>query len=143
MDSEDRGVVFYLSGKLEIGRTEEGCWRTLFPHGPPIKEPRRLTQGNVPPLIMQSDTTQTVLLIPADLGPVENYDPTVPLGRITSLRAGGLYLRATVDEMLQIIRLCEGLEENHRELLRDTKAQYDKWVNWLGLFRIVTIASLA
>ncbi|KAG8214205.1 hypothetical protein J3R82DRAFT_10998 [Butyriboletus roseoflavus] len=77
---------------------------------------------------MQSDTAQTVLLIAADLGSVENYDPTVPLGRITtkgSLDAGGLYLRATLNEMLQILRLCEGLEENHRELLRETKAQYD------------------
>lgn len=78
---------------------------------------------------MQSDTPQTVLLFPADLGSVENYDPTVPLGRITdkgSLHTGGLYLRATLEQMLQIHRLCQSLEENHRELLRETKAQYDK-----------------
>lgn len=78
---------------------------------------------------MQSDTTQMHLLLQADLGSVENYDPTVPLGRLTakgSLHTGGLYLRATLDEMLQIKHLCESLEENHRELLRDTKAQFDR-----------------
>lgn len=95
---------------------------------------------------MQSDTDQMVLLLAGDLGSVENYDPTVPLGRLTakgSLHAGGVYLRATLDEMLQIKTMCESLEENHRELLRDTKAQFVKWVNWRNSFRIVTLFSLA
>lgn len=80
---------------------------------------------------MQSDNTQTVLLIPADLGSVENYDPTIQLERITAkrpLHAGEIYLQATLNEMVQIVRLCKSVEENHRELLRETKAQFDKWV---------------
>ena len=84
---------------------------------------------------MQSDNTQRVLFIdcniPADLGSIEANDPTAQLEKSTakdSLHAGDIYLRATLNEMVQIIRLCKSLEENHRELLRDTKAQYDKWV---------------
>jgi hypothetical protein len=78
---------------------------------------------------MQSDNTQTVLILPADLGSIETNDPTIQLKKITvkdSLEAGDIYLRATLNEMLEIIRLCKSLEENYRELLRDTKAQYDK-----------------
>lgn len=90
---------------------------------------------------MQSDDIQTLLIILADLGSVENYDPTLQPKATTAkdpLRAGGLYLQATLHEMVKIIRLCKSLEENHCDLLRDTKAQYDKWVYWRSLFRIVT-----
>ena len=79
---------------------------------------------------MQSDNAQSVFLIPGDIGSVEDYfDPTAPSPKITSkgsLYTGGLYLRAALKEMHQILRLCEDLQENHRELLRETKAQYDK-----------------
>lgn len=95
---------------------------------------------------MQSDNTQTVLLIPADLGSVGNYDPTVQLERITAkdaLHAGDIFLRATLNEMAQIVNLCKSLEENHLELLRETKAQYDKWVYWRNFFPVVTHASSA
>ncbi|KAF8444988.1 hypothetical protein L210DRAFT_3643154 [Boletus edulis BED1] len=62
----------------------------------------------------------------------ENYDYDLPieLERVTgksksNLYAGGLFLRATLNEILQILKLCKELEEDHRDLLRDTTAQYD------------------
>lgn len=79
---------------------------------------------------MQSDNTRPVLLISGDFGLVEDFfDPTVLPRKFTSkgsLHTGGLYLRAALNEMHRILRLCEDLQENHRELLRETKAQYDK-----------------
>ena len=78
---------------------------------------------------MQSHNTQAVLLIKADLGPVEDYDLPIQLEKITtkgSLQAGEVFLRATLNEMVQIVYLCKSLEENHRDLLQATKAQYDE-----------------
>jgi hypothetical protein len=79
---------------------------------------------------------ETVLL-PVDLGSVDNYDPTVfPLARVTgkgSLHTGHLFLQATLDEMLKIRELSKEQASNP-ELLRDTKAQFDEWVHvpwWL------------
>lgn len=78
---------------------------------------------------MQSDNTQAVLLIPADLGLVGDYNLPIQLEKITtkdSLQAGEVFLRATLNEMVQIVYLCKSLEENHRDLLRETKALYDR-----------------
>ena len=40
-----------------------------------------------------------------------------------SLPAGRLYLRAALDEMIKIRSMSKILDENHRDLLRETKAQ--------------------
>ena len=95
---------------------------------------------------MQSDNTLPELLILGGNGSLESFDPTAPPGKINtkdSLHRGNLYLRATLKEMEHIRRLCESLEENHRELLQGTKARYFRQVDWRGLFRIVTFASPA
>jgi len=80
-------------------------------------------------LIMPTDVPQAqTVLLTSDLGSVGNYDPTTPLAIVTSkesLLAGRLYLRATLDEMIRIRAMSKRLHEDHHDLLRDTKAQYD------------------
>lgn len=80
---------------------------------------------------MQSDNTQTVLLLPVDLGLAidGDYDPVTQLDKNTAkdpLRVGDVYLQATLKEMFHIAHLCKTLEEDYRELICGTKAQYDK-----------------
>lgn len=78
---------------------------------------------------MQSDNTQPELLILGGNGSLEIFDPTatpVKIDAKNSLHRGNLYLRAALKEMEHIRHLCENLEENHRELLRGTKAMYFK-----------------
>ncbi|KAN0084564.1 hypothetical protein V8E55_008068 [Tylopilus felleus] len=77
---------------------------------------------------MQPDNT---LLIPADFGLVlnEDYDPVARLSRNAAkdrLRVGEVYLQATVTEMFRTALLCKGLEEDYRELIRETKGRYDR-----------------
>ena len=40
-----------------------------------------------------------------------------------SLPAGRLYLRAALDEIIKIRSMSKILDENHRDLVRETKAQ--------------------
>ncbi|KAF8134316.1 hypothetical protein EV363DRAFT_1561526 [Boletus edulis] len=84
-------------------------------------------------VLYRTPRTQTIaeLYLSGDLGLVENYDLPIELERVTgksksNLYAGDLFLRAALNEILQILNLCEQLEEDHRDLLRDTTAQYDK-----------------
>jgi hypothetical protein len=77
---------------------------------------------------MSTDDPQTVLLT-SELGSVGNFDPTIPLAIVTTnypLLTGRLYLRATLDEMIKIRSMSKSLDENHRDLLRDTKARVDE-----------------
>ena len=70
------------------------------------------------------------MLLTSDLGSVGNYDPTLPLRAMVtdkeSLLAGRLYLRAALDEMINIRTMSKRLHEDHHDLLRDTRAQYDQ-----------------
>jgi hypothetical protein len=80
------------------------------------------------PLIVSINDPQTVLLT-SDLGSVQNYGPTAPLAMVTdkgSLLAGRLYLRATLDEMIRIRSLSRSLDEDPRDLLRETRSKYDQ-----------------
>ena len=72
-----------------------------------------------------TDDPQTMLFT-SDLGSVGNYDPTIPLAVVTakdSLLSGRLYLRATLDEIIKIRSMSKSTDENHRDLVRETKAQ--------------------
>ena len=74
---------------------------------------------------MSTDDPQTVFL-ESDLGSVGKYDPTIPLAVVTAkdpLLAGRLYLRATLDELIKIRSMSKNLDENYRDLVRETKAQ--------------------
>ncbi|KAF8836450.1 hypothetical protein BDN67DRAFT_1014673 [Paxillus ammoniavirescens] len=76
---------------------------------------------------MPTNSPETVLL-PLDLGSVDDYDlSTLSLARYTrkgSIHTGHLFLRATLREMLKIYKLS-GDTQSNRELLRETKSQYD------------------
>lgn len=75
------------------------------------------------------DSDPQTVLFTSDLGSVGNHDPTVPLARVIakgSLNSGRLYLRATLNEMIKIRNLAKSLDENHHDLLRETRAQYDE-----------------
>jgi len=43
-----------------------------------------------------------------------------------SLAAGKVFLQFTLKEMLQIAHLCKSMEENHRPIIKETKARYYK-----------------
>ncbi|KAF9232660.1 hypothetical protein BU15DRAFT_80964 [Melanogaster broomeanus] len=78
---------------------------------------------------MLSNNARTVLL-PLDLGSVENYDSTVfPLTRFEangSIHTGQLFLQATLQEMLKIHELSENLNsESNQELLQQAKDAYN------------------
>lgn len=81
---------------------------------------------------MSTHAPQTLLLQSTHLGLVKNHDPRASLVRINAkntLKAGRLYLRATLDEMIKIRALSKSLPapvNNHRDLLRQTKAGYDR-----------------
>ena len=71
----------------------------------------------------------TLLFTSGGLGLAGNYDSRslVKLVDKGSLLAGRIFLRATLDEMVKIRSMSRSTgDENHRELLRETKEQYDE-----------------
>ena len=78
---------------------------------------------------MTSDDLQTLLFTSGGLGLAGNYDSRslVKLVDKGSLLAGRIFLRATLDEMVEIRSMSRSTgDENHRGLLRETKEQYDE-----------------